>query len=104
MYPLLAYLVGDPAAFKWGSDHRAEPMPEVVELRTQRNGRLFWILRYAVLFTYLLYGLRGIAIPKGAPIQSAIVGIFMGVALVQVRLLATKVGQTSVSPMQRTPR
>ena len=91
LYPLLAYLVGDPAAFKWGSDHGAEPMPEVADLRTQRNGRLFWILRYAALSTYLLYGLRGIAIQKGAPIQSAVVGIFTGVALFQVRLLAIKV-------------
>jgi hypothetical protein len=91
IYPLLAYLLGDPAAFKWGLDHGAEPMPEAAELRTQCNGRLLWILRYAILSAYVLYGLRVTSIPKGTPIQSAIVGIIVGIALVQVRLLAIKV-------------
>jgi Type II CAAX prenyl endopeptidase Rce1-like len=90
LYPLLAYLFGDPAAFRWGLEHGSEAMPPAVELRTQRNGRVYWILRYLVLSAYLLYGLRAIPIHTVTPIRSAIVGIILGLALVQVRLLAIR--------------
>jgi Type II CAAX prenyl endopeptidase Rce1-like len=62
-------------------------MPPSLERRTQRTGRLLWILRYVVLLAYVMYGLRAVTIQKGAPFRSAIVGLVVGAALVQVRLL-----------------
>lgn len=56
MYPLLAYLLGDPVVAKWGLDHGAlAPMPPEAERRAQRIGRYLWILRYLVLCSYIFY-------------------------------------------------
>lgn len=87
LYPILASLVADPATLRWGRDHQFKPMPPPLELRTQRNGRLLWILRYAILLAYVMYGLRAVTIQKGAPVRSAVVGLIVGAAIVQVRLL-----------------
>jgi len=87
LYPILASLLADPATLRWGRDHRFDPMPPSLERRTQRTGRLLWIPRYAILLAYVMYGLRAVTIQKGAPLRSAIVGLIVGAALVQVRLL-----------------
>jgi hypothetical protein len=105
LYPLLAYFLGDPAVFKWGLAHGAEPMPVALDLRAQRIGRLLWILRYAILSAYVLYGLRLIAVQKNrAPIQAAIVGIIVGLRSFRYDSWPSSSGQISVSRMRRTPR
>ena len=83
-------------------------MPRELELRVQRNGRVLWILRYAILISYVLYGLHGNTIHKGTPIQSLFLGIIAGVALIQVRYLAIKVWpgldfQNAAHPMTTGP-
>jgi hypothetical protein len=87
LYPILASLLADPAPLRWGRDHQFEPMPPPLELRAQRTGRLLWILRYAILLAFVMYGLRTVTIQIGAPFRSAIVGLIVGAAFIQVRLL-----------------
>lgn len=84
-YPLLVYLLGDPAAYAWGLNHGSEPMPASIALRTERNGRLIWIVRYLILISYVVYGMQGLVVRSGTPIRSALLGITVGIALILLR-------------------
>ena len=63
-------------------------MPPSLALSVERNGRLMWILRYAVLTGYVLYGMRLLTIQRGTPIRSSLWGLAVGIALILFRYFA----------------
>jgi hypothetical protein len=89
IYPLLVYLLGEPTAYNWGLRHGSEPMPPTIALRVERNGRLAWIVRYVILISYVLYGMRGLVVHSGTPVRSALLRITFGIVLILLRYFVT---------------